>query len=77
MNIRDDDQVSAVALVAESEAQTGAAVVDDDVVANGVELDAPTAAGAESGLGPAADDEADGSSGGDGPGEADGPGDDE
>ncbi len=30
MNIRDDDQVSAVALVAESEAQTGASVLDDD-----------------------------------------------
>jgi DNA gyrase subunit A len=30
MNIRDDDQVSAVALVAESEADTAAPVVDDD-----------------------------------------------
>jgi DNA gyrase subunit A len=31
MNIRDDDQVSAVALVVESEASTAAAVIDDDV----------------------------------------------
>jgi DNA gyrase subunit A len=31
MNIRDDDQVSAVALVVESEAQTAATVIDDDV----------------------------------------------
>jgi DNA gyrase subunit A len=30
MNIRDDDQVSAVALVVESEAQTAAQVVEDD-----------------------------------------------
>jgi DNA gyrase subunit A len=30
MNLRDDDQVSAVALVAESEADTAATVVDDD-----------------------------------------------
>jgi len=30
MNIRDDDRVSAVALIVESEAQTAAAVVDDD-----------------------------------------------
>ncbi len=30
MNLREDDQVSAVALVAESEAQTAAAVVEDD-----------------------------------------------
>jgi DNA gyrase subunit A len=32
MNIRDDDQVSAVALVVESEAETAAPVVDDDVL---------------------------------------------
>ena len=31
MNMRDDDQVSAVALVVESEAQTAAQVVDDDL----------------------------------------------
>ncbi len=31
MNIRDDDQVSAVALVVESEAQTAAGVIDDDL----------------------------------------------
>jgi hypothetical protein len=30
MNIRDDDQVSAVALVVESEASTAATVVDDE-----------------------------------------------
>jgi hypothetical protein len=30
MNIRDDDQVSAVALVVESEAATAATVIDDD-----------------------------------------------
>jgi len=35
MNIRDDDQVSAIALVAESEAQTAASVLVDD------ELEAP------------------------------------
>jgi hypothetical protein len=29
MNIRDDDQVSAVALVVESEAETAAPVIDD------------------------------------------------
>src|SRR5579859_8013855 len=33
MNIRDDDQVSAVALVVESEAQTAASVADDDLLA--------------------------------------------
>jgi DNA gyrase subunit A len=33
MNLRDDDQVSAVALVVESEAQTAAQVLDDDGVA--------------------------------------------
>jgi hypothetical protein len=31
MNLREDDQVSAVALVAESEANTAAKVVDDGV----------------------------------------------
>jgi len=31
MNLRDDDQVSAVALVAESEAQTAAPVAEDGV----------------------------------------------
>ena len=31
MNLREDDQVSAVALVVESEAQTAAQVVDDDL----------------------------------------------
>jgi hypothetical protein len=30
MNIRDDDQVSAVALIVESEAETAAPVIDDD-----------------------------------------------
>jgi hypothetical protein len=30
MNIRDDDQVSAVALVVESDAQTAAAVAEDE-----------------------------------------------
>jgi hypothetical protein len=40
MNLRDDDQVSAVALVVESEAQTAAPVVDNgDVPADGA--DAP------------------------------------
>jgi DNA gyrase subunit A len=47
MNIRDDDQVSAVALVVESEAQTAAAVADDATL--------PPLA--EDVLGPAADDE--------------------
>ena len=31
MNMRDDDQVSAVALVVESEAQTAAQVIGDDL----------------------------------------------
>jgi DNA gyrase subunit A len=35
MNIRDEDQVSAVALVVESEAATAAPVVDDDALAEG------------------------------------------
>ena len=41
MNLRDDDQVSAVALVVESEAQTAASVIGDDVdAAPGAEVDA-------------------------------------
>jgi DNA gyrase subunit A len=35
MNLREDDQVSAVALVAESEANTAAKVVDDDAASGG------------------------------------------
>jgi DNA gyrase subunit A len=37
MNIRDDDQVSAVALIVESEASTAAPVLDDD--ATPIEVD--------------------------------------
>jgi DNA gyrase subunit A len=40
MNIRDEDQVSAVALVVESEAQTAAGVIDDDPAAGPVDLTA-------------------------------------
>jgi DNA gyrase subunit A len=52
MNLRDDDQVSAVALVVESEAETAASVVDDEVdggvpggVDGGVESEAPVEVG--------------------------------
>ncbi len=50
MNIRDDDQVSAVALVVESEASTAAAVLEDDVspadtATEGVAPEEPTADG--------------------------------
>ena len=40
MNIRDDDQVSAVALVVESDEATAAPVLEDDVVVNGADADA-------------------------------------
>jgi DNA gyrase subunit A len=48
MNIREDDQVSAVALVVESEASTAAGVIDDDapptdLVTDAVEPEEPTA----------------------------------
>ncbi len=43
MNIRDDDQVSAVALVVESEAATAAAVIDDDELGAPVIEDEPAA----------------------------------
>jgi DNA gyrase subunit A len=48
MNIRDDDRVSAVALVVESEAQTAAAVADEEEAGgeNGVD------AGMDNGSGP-------------------------
>jgi DNA gyrase subunit A len=49
MNIRDDDRVSAVALVVESEAQTAAAVADEDepAVDNGADPGAGNGAGPE------------------------------
>jgi DNA gyrase subunit A len=55
MNIRDDDQVSAVALVVESEAQTGASVADEVGAAvdggAGADTDANADAGADPGAG--------------------------
>ena len=42
MNVRDDDRVSAVALVVESEGTTAAAVTDADLAAGPVELSAGT-----------------------------------
>jgi DNA gyrase subunit A len=42
MNIRDDDQVSAVALVVESDAPTAASVAEPDEPLQGPELDAPS-----------------------------------
>jgi DNA gyrase subunit A len=57
MNIRDDDQVSAIALVAESDAQTAAPVLDDDDT------------GVDAGLGLNADAEIDDDAGAD-PGDA-------
>jgi hypothetical protein len=49
MNIRDDDRVSAVALVVESEAQTAAAVADEDepAVDNGADPGAGNGASPE------------------------------
>jgi DNA gyrase subunit A len=54
MNIRDDDQVSAVALVVESEAQTAAAVADeaDPAVETGADPTAGNGASPDSGLDP-------------------------
>src|SRR5579884_1053597 len=52
MNIREDDQVSAVALVVESDAQTAAPVADD-----GVLLDAEDSVPTDSQLGPLDEDE--------------------
>ncbi len=43
MNLREDDQVSAVALVVESEAPTAARVIEDDLVAPAGDGDAPQA----------------------------------
>jgi DNA gyrase subunit A len=42
MNIRDDDQVSAVALVVESEAPTAARVIDDDIPLDDTSVDIDT-----------------------------------
>jgi DNA gyrase subunit A len=52
MNIRDDDQVSAVALVVESEAQTAASVADEADPAAATDADAATDAAAGNGAGP-------------------------
>jgi DNA gyrase subunit A len=62
MNLREDDQVSAVALVVESEAQTAARVIGDDLVPPGDDGDAPQAdvyedAPADDGDEPSAGDE--------------------
>ncbi len=66
MNIRDDDQVSAVALVVESDEATAAPVLEDDVVVNGAdaEADAPDADGdaTDATDAPEADDAPDGES---------------
>ncbi len=47
MNLRDDDVVSAVALVVESEAQTAAQVLEDEIPAAGGEADPQESGGAE------------------------------
>src|SRR5581483_10775563 len=65
MNIRDDDQVSAVALVVESEAETAAkvaedgpvSVADDDVVADAAAQEAAAADDPTSADGPALPDD--------------------
>ena len=69
MNIRDDDQVSAVALVVESETQTAAQVIEDDGTVEDIVLeDVGLDAGADDGDGDGADD-----GDGDDAGDADGP----